>query len=180
MRLQFFRSALAMAFVLACSGPAPSGSAPSVIASTAFDPEFVLTIATPRGRYAADEPIAISASLTYIGALPLAEASGSGSGLVGFAVTQVDGRLHMEPAWRASCAPYSFHHGETKAIPFAKSGGTWDENPDAEFWRHYFSEPELRLPRGQWRLSAVADFWTPDGCTGRRHQLRAEIDVAVE
>jgi hypothetical protein len=173
------RAAIAVVFVAGCTSSAPTGSQPPLITSSASDRDFVLTIGTQRLTYTANEPIAITGFVTYVGGRPAVDASGSGSGLVGFAIQQLDGKLHMEPAWRADCAKYFFFRGETRPIPFAKSGGTSDAGPDEDFWRKYFAEHEFRLPRGRWRISAVADFWTPDGCVGQRHQFRSAIDITV-
>ena len=49
--------------------------------------------------------------------------------------------------------------GEVYTIPFAKSGGFTQEDPDVKFWEKYFSEKELRLPAGDYTFTAVTDFY---------------------
>lgn len=48
--------------------------------------------------------------------------------------------------------------GEIYTIPFAKSGGFDQNDPDAEFWEQYFSEKELKLPGGDYSFMPVTDF----------------------
>ena len=59
-----------------------------------------------------------------------------------------------------------------------KSGGFSADDPDAAFYRAFFSEPLVRLPAGRWEIAAVASFVVGD----RRpeHSLRASITVTVE
>ena len=48
--------------------------------------------------------------------------------------------------------------GEVYTIPFSKSGGFTQEDPDIEFWEQYFSEEALKLPAGDYTFTAVTDF----------------------
>lgn len=69
--------------------------------------------------------------------------------------------------------------GEIYTIPFSKNGGFDENDPDAEFWRDFYSEEELRLPRGEYIFSAITDF-TLDKEQKERVALKTEFPVAVD
>ena len=48
--------------------------------------------------------------------------------------------------------------GEIYTIPFFKSGGFSADDPKAEFWQQYYSEKELRLPKGEYTIVAYTGF----------------------
>ena len=48
--------------------------------------------------------------------------------------------------------------GEIYTIPFSKSGGYSEEDPKADFWKQYYSEKELKLPKGKYFFTAYTDF----------------------
>jgi hypothetical protein len=48
--------------------------------------------------------------------------------------------------------------GEVYTLPFVKNGGFSQDDPKAKFWEQYFSEKELRLPKGNYTFRAYTDF----------------------
>lgn len=48
--------------------------------------------------------------------------------------------------------------GEIYTIPFSKSGGYSEDDHKADFWKHYYSEKELKLPKGKYSFTAYTDF----------------------
>ena len=69
--------------------------------------------------------------------------------------------------------------GEVYTIPFSKNGGFSEDDADAEFWRSFFSEKELRLPKGEYDFTAVTSF-TLDKDQTERVNLKNEFKVEVE
>lgn len=147
-------------------------------AGIARDPLFHLTIESDRARYAADEPIAVAATLRYVGSDDRTRVTSSGGGLVAFAIEQLDGPIDMAPARTADCANYLYTRGDVEELPFQKSGGFSDEDPLADFWRDFFEDPELRLPAGEYRISAQGIYGPPE--CGTEHTLEASIVIVVE
>lgn len=49
--------------------------------------------------------------------------------------------------------------GDIHTIPFSKSGGYSQDDPKAEFWKQYFSEKELKLPKGDYTFTAKTGFF---------------------
>ncbi len=152
----------------ATSDPAPSGEGRDAL--------FRLTIGADRGRYAADEPIEIATTLRYIGDEP-ATVSSSGAGLVAFGIEQLDGPVDAGWARNDDCARFDYRPGEVEAIEFQKSGGYSNDDPMADFWREFFADPELRLPTGQYRITARAEYGDP-GCGGWQ-TIEASIVIVV-
>lgn len=156
----------------------PSGVSDSITAG-----DFRLTLRSPTGRYAAQEPIEVSAILEYLGEDPSIKVY-SHPGMPGFGVEQLDGPYRADPGSRSSCATYEFRRGEPVSFPFAKSGGLVPGAADFEFMREYLNvtdgrpDPVLRLPAGTWRIFAIADFGLGD-CGPVHYDLEVGITVVV-
>ncbi len=169
-------------FAAAACGPGPTDGTPApggIVDSQAQDGAFRVTIHAERPTYRTSEAIGISATLTYAGPEPTVVVLGSGSGLVGFAVRQLDGHLRMGPAWLQSCRTYSMGRGAAVAVPFVKSGGFVPSDPDGPFWQAFFADKELHLPAGTWQIDAVLDA-NLGSCGGEQHPLTASVIVRVE
>lgn len=139
---------------------------------------FRLTIRTASHGYRADEPIDVSTVLAYAGPAQRVEVAGSGSGIVIFAIEQLDGPIRIEGGGSADCHPWTIPRGEN-AVPFSKSGGYSTDDPLADFYARYFDDPALRLPAGRWRITALANFYPP-GCEGEGIRMAASVEVTVE
>lgn len=63
-------------------------------------------------------------------------------------------------------------------IPFSKSGGFSEDDPDAEFWRDFYSERALKLPDGEYAFSAITSF-TLDKEQQEKVQLKTEFTVEI-
>ncbi len=181
--------ALLMAFAAACSQsptPTPLGSltqpgptAPELAAGTATGHGMTLSAAAEPAVVAAGERIEVEATVTNDGAGPIV-LSGSGSGLVFFSVTRVeDGLTSGEPAMTGDCVPHVVQPDQPIIVPFAKSGGWSGEDPDADFLRTYFSEPELSLPSGTWRIDVTVQATIGEGCNGPPVDLKLALIVSV-
>jgi hypothetical protein len=140
------------------------------------DELFALTIGADRGRYAADEPIDIATTLRYIGAEPTTVTS-SGAGLVAFGIEQLDGPVDAGIGRDEDCARFDYLPGHAESVEFHKSGGYSNDDPLADFWREFFADPELRLPAGQYRITARAEYGDP-GCGGWQ-TIEASIVIVV-
>ncbi|MFV2063514.1 MAG: hypothetical protein ACC726_08365 [Chloroflexota bacterium] len=143
---------------------------------------FALTIETDRPRVVAGEPIAIATTLRYIGTAKNKKAtvSGAGGGLVAFGVEQFDGPIDTGPGWRPSCGFYRFQPDEILGVTFKKSGGFDAGDPMADFWRAWFADPVLRLPEGNYVITAYAYHGGRGAvCTGPWQTLSASVPIEV-
>ncbi len=140
---------------------------------------FTLAVTVDEPIVPAGDPIVVEASLAFTGPGD-ATLSGSGGGPVAFSVTRPsDGLTSGEPAWTDDCVPVEFPAGEAKRYPFQKSGGFSGDEPNAGFLREYFSQPELILPVGRWRVDVVAVGAIGENCSGPALDLRTWIEVEV-
>jgi hypothetical protein len=164
------------------SSPGPSGppANPPAVAETRVG-DFILTISSPKTIWTTDEVVEVTAELTYVGDEPdmtirqgnppigftLAAASGEGPTLVGnqeqpclaYAVSASD---PLVQAYR-------------KGGPISEDGIPLEEAPP--FDRAFLDDPELRLPAGEWRFTALTSF--NERACGSDYQLEAAIVLEV-
>lgn len=161
------------------SGTQPGPTVPELAAGAVSGAGMTLSAAAEPVVVAAGQPISVEAVVTNDGADPIV-LSGSGSGFVFFSVTRVeDGLTSGPPVWTDDCAPHVLHPGEPVVVPFAKSGGWSEEEPNASFLRTYFADPELTLPSGTWRIDVQTHGWVGEGCTGEQIDLQISLLVTV-
>lgn len=160
------------------AGPQPSGTALPEAAEIRSG-DFVLRITAPRAQWAADEPIQISASLTYDGPLDQLELWASRSGPIHFAVFELDGDRVMAGGSTSECARHSIAQGAPLVKPYAKSGGVSGEDPHDAFYREFLADPQFHLPRGRWEVIAYAAFAVGD-CHGERATMEVSLVLEIE
>jgi hypothetical protein len=71
--------------------------------------------------------------------------------------------------------------GTSKSLtsPIKKFGAFSDDQPDAAFYRAFLADPVVRLPAGDWAISAVASFVEGKGCSGASRMMTATVTVHV-
>jgi hypothetical protein len=167
---------LTAALALAGCDMLPGGAGP--VARDA-DRSFELLLRVGSTRYTANQPIDVSATLSYVGPEAGVDVVGSGSGLISFSAKQLDGRLQMGGAQTSDCKRYRLDRGRPLEVPYVKSGGWSADDPDAVFYVAFFNDPVFRLPRGRWQISATSDFYVGE-CAGPSHTIGAEVTIVVE
>lgn len=182
-------SAMVALLLAACSvtpTPTPLGSdappgptTPELAAGTVSGHGMTLSVTAEPAVVAAGQPISVEATVTNDGADPLV-LSGSGSGFVFFSVTRVeDGLTSGPPGMTSDCAPHVLPPDERVVVPFSKSGGWTEDDPNANFLRTYFADPELTLPSGTWRVDVSAAASIGAGCVGEPLDLEISLVVTV-
>ncbi len=164
----------------ACSAPSPTRSGGEGLQAEQSDGDFRLVISTPEATWSEGEAIDVGAFLTYRGGPAEVTLSGSGSGVVGFAVEEVNGDKEMGAAWHDDCKTYKISQRDPITSPYRKSGGWAAEDPNAAFYQEFFAEPAFRLPHGRWKVTAVANFHVGARCPlDRKVDLRASLTITV-
>jgi hypothetical protein len=135
-------------------------------------------MAVPRDVWRAGVPLDLRTQLTYLGPEAVAEVTGSGSGLVGFGLEQLDGPLDLGGGWTADCRAYEMARGAPTAIEYAKSGGWSEDDPNAMLFHQFIGDPLLRLPAGSFVVTARFEGYL-GGCGGEKHELAVEIPLTI-
>ena len=171
---------LAAVVLAACgSAPSPTPTAPEIAAATASGQGVTLAVTARPAVAAPGQRLDVEAVVTNDGDEPLV-LSGSGGGFVFFSVTRVeDGLTSGEPAMTDDCVPHVLADGERTVVPFAKSGGWSEEDPNADFLRTYFGDPDLSLPAGTWRIDVSTAATIGEGCVGPRLELAVSVVVQI-
>ncbi len=174
-------SALLLVVLGACSASAPSPTAaPSAGGAQAADLQapYLLTLELPSATWKANQPITGRATLALAQGAGM-DLGGSGGGLVYFEYVSVDGVHHVEGAMTADCRAYRLVPGAPMTAPLSHSGGFYPEQPDFEFNRAFLTAPDVRLPAGDWKITAVASFVEGEGCSGASRTIRATVTIHV-
>ena len=69
--------------------------------------------------------------------------------------------------------------GSPITAPLGKSGAWSDDEPDGAFYHDFLTSLDVRLPAGDWVVTASAGFVVGKDCTGGSHDLAAPIVIHV-
>ena len=158
--------------------PSPTGSSIEPIGGVGAAGPFRLALELPKATWQTDQPITGVATLSIIG-LEGHVLSGSGGGLIVFDYRELGGRRHVEPVSTADCVPHAIGPADPIVEPLGKSGGFDGADPDATFYRAFLQGPDVRLPPGAWRITAIATFIDDAGCDGQRYSFEVPVTVTV-
>lgn len=143
--------------------------------------DFRLDFTVEQQRYRAGQPILADAVLTYLGDEPRIDVWGSGTGIVGFTLTQLDGPLDPGGASTSDCVRYELSPERPMWVEFGKSGSFSDDAPNAALHEAYFADHLLRLPPGRWEIAAGAGGSIGDDCgNGEPLSLSTRVEITVE
>lgn len=151
-----------------CSGGCPS--------SSSIDGNYKLELVLPHLAWKVGDPISGSADLGLTDSLP-AKVAGA-SELIAFAFDEVGGNRHVAPSWLESCVVYPLDPASPTNVALYKSGGFIGNEPDVDFLRSFFADPQIHLPAGAWDITAIAAF-SEGGCSGANHTLKATVRIQV-
>jgi hypothetical protein len=101
-----------------------------------------------------------------------------------FEFDEVGGSRRVVPVSDAVCTVGDLNAQNPIIVPLTKSGGWVPEDPNAGFLQSFFANPQIRLPAGDWTITAIASF--SEGNCGDYHPqalpvqtLRAAVIVSV-
>jgi hypothetical protein len=166
--------------VAACAGPVPSTPGPTDSPATATDAHgrYALTFTLPRTTYADREEIRGGAAALALEPGPDVVVGGSRD-LLSFGFKEVNGTREMGPASGSMCAKHPLSAATPVTSGIVKSGGWSDDMPDAGFYSGFFADPAVRLPPGDWDITAYANLVEGPGCSGDQVDLKATVRVHV-
>ena len=160
--------------------PEPSEVSGQPVVLEGRDAGFALSLRIGSDAVDAGAPLDVGATLTWEGAEPRAAIWASGGGPVSFGIKQVDGDIVLDAVQTADCAQHDYTRGFPVAMPFRKSGGFSEDDPNADFYRVYFADPVLRLPSGRWGVAATTSgFLVPCEMDAPMIEIRLEAEILV-
>ena len=150
-------------------GPFAPGATDGPVSATTRSGDFELTIRSTRSRYAAGEPIDISASLTYLGQggpIEIGHDIGQDGSPIGFGVLEpiFEGYHLSGGVSRLMCHQSTVSPIEPINQPFRKTGGGYDG--DGAGFVAYMRDPVFWLPEGTWHPYAIVSFAKASGPRG--------------
>ncbi len=107
------------------------------------------------------------------------EVGSSGGGLFSFGFAEVGGTRAIGPAMTSDCVRRVLQSGVPLSSGIVKSGGWGAQDPDADFYRGFFTDPIVRLPAGTWDITAYVDFVEGADCSGTPRALSSTVRVDV-
>lgn len=172
---------IAAVLIAGCVAPVPTTPAapPAHEPATASeaDDRYTLTLTLPSDTWAVGEPIDGTASLSLEPG-PDVQLSGSGSPIA-FSYAEVNGRRRIDPVFTADCAPHPLSAASPITTPLTNRGSWSDDMPDAEFYRDFFTGPDVRLPAGDWDIAVVLAIGEGPDCSGRSLRLAPSVRIHV-
>jgi hypothetical protein len=144
------------------------------VSETVTDGSYQLVVTLSPGSRRATDALDVQATLTYLGPEATTVVTASDLGLVSFSFQQLDGSLRMDPVSRLMCSsPTTLTRREPATFRPVKSIAYVGEDPNAEFYRAWYEDPVLHLPRGRWQIVAQSTIYDGTTCiaSAPSHQL---------
>ncbi len=69
---------------------------------------------------------------------------------------------------------------EPVRFPFNKSGAYSEQDPNAAFWKAYFSEPKLLLEPGEYEITTGYSYTLDEDYAGKEYKMQATTKITVE
>jgi hypothetical protein len=122
---------------------------------------FQLDFRVPQTDWHASDSITGEATLSYLGS---GSVTVSGSEFILFEFDEVGGNRRVVPVSDAVCAVGELDAVHPITSQITKSGGWLPNDPNAAFLQSFFANQAVRLPAGDWTITAIASFSEGD-CT---------------
>ena len=151
-----------------CSGGCPS--------SVSTQGNYKLELVLPRLTWNVGDPISGTAILSLTDSQPT-KVTGAAE-LIAFAFDEVGGIRHVGVGWDQSCVQYPLDPATPASVALYKSGAFQGNEPDADFLRTFFADPEIHLPAGTWDITAIASFSEGD-CGAPTHTIQATVRIHI-
>jgi hypothetical protein len=142
------------------------------------DDQFEMKLNIPKTKFKVGEPIVISASLTYIGNSNSIIIWGPRSYIV-FSLT--DGKkFEMSGMSTLELTSTKLLQGVTHEHPFVKTGAWSPDDPQADFWKKFYSEKDLLIPAGTYLITARCEFSLTEKVVDSHYNGEVHTTITVE
>jgi len=70
-------------------------------------------------------------------------------------------------------------NGEIYEFPYKKTGGYSEEDSNAEFWREFYKEKDLYLPKGKYKVKVYCNFSLNKDNPNSDYNNQIEVEITV-
>ena len=143
--------------------------------------DFIMTLNSDRHIYSTADVIRIWGTLEYVGDYDSIEIW-HGCPFMIFSISggdEFDFGMALGGAVIDILASSVLERGIVYHFAYQKSGGWSADDPHAEFWEAFFSEPDLLLPAGEYTIVLSGGFSLSERVLGSESGLRAELNIRV-
>jgi hypothetical protein len=143
--------------------------------------DFIITLNSDKLVYTTSDIIRIWGTLEYVGEYDTIEIW-SGCPFMIFTVaggSEIDFGGVLGTATTDVLVSSVLERGKAYHFVFQKSGGYSADDPDAEFWRMFFSDERLIMPTGEYSISLYGAFSLSESISDSRSGLMAELTIVV-
>jgi len=162
---------------LSVSACGPTSSVGEPVSVTRMDGGYSLTFTVAKASWHVSEVVEGNATISVVNGHDTA-ISGAGENVFGFEFSRIGGPM-FQPVWPASCKSYLIRPDQPLVFAIEKSGTIDPMEPNAPYYREFFRDPLIRLPAGEWRITAIAQIHDGPECAGASRLVRLPIDLRV-
>ena len=140
--------------------------------------DFCMTLYADNSAYSTDDAIQIWATLEYVGSQRFA-AIWHGDPYIVFSIT--DGEdFHVSGLVQYGLDRTILQKGQLYHFDYVKSGGYDTLAPDADFWREFYHEEELKLPAGTYTVSVEGEFYLSEDMRSAEKGPSCSLQITVQ
>jgi hypothetical protein len=148
------------------------------ISLTSKDDQFKVTVFINKFTFNENEKIDMFSTVEYLGDK---EEIDTWAGRPNFKYIIYDGENYYSEGMQLDVLEKTtFQKGEVYTYPFKKSGGWSEDDESADYWRAYYTDPELRLPAGTYEIRAYCDFSFNDTTPFEEYKQEVKFEITVE
>ena len=140
--------------------------------------DFCLTLYADNSAYSTDDAIQIWATLEYVGG-DNSVTIWHGDPYIVFSIT--DGAdFHVSGLVHDSLTSTILQKGQLYHFDYVKSGGYDTLAPDADFWREFYHEEDLKLPAGTYTVSVDGAFYLSEDVLSAEKGPSCSLQITVQ
>jgi len=140
--------------------------------------DFEMILYTDKAVYTTTDIVQVWATLEYIGKED-AITIWSGDPFMVFSFTDGKGFNNLGTPGIDVLKSTILGKGEIYIFNYQKSVVVYEDSPDADFWREFAKDPELRLPAGTYTISLKGDFGLTENVMEHPSGLLCELIIEV-
>ena len=140
------------------------------------DDLFKVRLFIEEGPYNKKNHIDVFSTLEYIGDEDVIEIW-SGDPYFKYIIRDDEGTYYSEGLQLDVLMSNELENGTIYTFPFQKSGGYSAEQSDAKYWREYYSDSSLKLPPGNYKMTAFLYCTLNNNTKKHKNEVKVKFEV---